>query len=70
METAEEIQYAIDEILANIDDDRVIEILVLGQMSEKIRMFERLRDLIAQKQSENDDIAADVLGWAYERLAE
>jgi Fe-S-cluster formation regulator IscX/YfhJ len=32
--------------------------------------FARLRELIMEKDLENDEVAAAVLGWAYERLAE
>jgi hypothetical protein len=42
----------------------------LIRMSERIKIFSKLRNLIYEKQYERDDIAADTLGWAYERLAD
>jgi transcription termination factor NusB len=69
METLEEIQDAIDEILAD-SDDYVLELLALSEQAERIKFFIKLRELIEEKQHENDDVAASVLGWAYERLAD
>jgi hypothetical protein len=42
----------------------------LIRMSERIKIFSKLRNLIYEKQYEHDDVAASVLGWSYERLAE
>ena len=42
----------------------------IDQSDPRYIFFAKLRELILQKQIENDDIAADVLGWAYEKLAE
>jgi hypothetical protein len=39
-------------------------------MAERISFFEHLRELIHEKEAESDEVAAMVLGWAYERLAE
>jgi hypothetical protein len=35
----------------------------------RIKFFNALRDLIREKDMENDQIALDVLDWAYQRLA-
>jgi hypothetical protein len=69
METPEEIQDRIDEILAESEDEEVLEILILGTLSERIAIFQKLRDLIQEKELENDEIASRVLGWAYEKIA-
>jgi tRNA threonylcarbamoyladenosine modification (KEOPS) complex Cgi121 subunit len=69
METLDEIQDAIDEILAETEDN-VVELLALTEMAERIKFFSKLRELISEKEMSNDDIAADVLGWAYEKLSE
>lgn len=69
METIDEIQDAIDEILAETEDD-VVELLALAEMAERIRFFSKLRDLISEKEQANDEIASSVLGWAYEKLSE
>jgi hypothetical protein len=42
----------------------------LIRMSERIKIFSKLRNLIYEKQYEHDDVAASVLGWSYEKLAE
>jgi hypothetical protein len=42
----------------------------LIKMSERIKIFSKLRNLIYEKQYEHDDVAASVLGWSYEKLAE
>lgn len=68
METLEEMQDAIDEILAETDDD-VVELLALTQQVERIKFFNKFRELIQEKELSNDDVAASVLGWAYEKIA-
>jgi hypothetical protein len=45
----------------------IVEII---KMSERVKIFSKLRNLIYEKQYENDHIAADTLGWAYEKLAD
>ena len=57
------------DISKNIDgiDPMTVELI---RMSERIKIFSKLRNLIYEKQYENDHIAADTLGWAYEKLAD
>jgi hypothetical protein len=57
------------DISKNIDgiDPMTVELI---RMSERIKIFSKLRNLIYEKQYENDQTAADVLGWAYEKLAD
>lgn len=57
------------DISKNIDgiDPMTVELI---KMSERIKIFSKLRNLIYEKQYENDHIAADTLGWAYEKLAD
>jgi hypothetical protein len=45
-------------------------VVVMIRRAERVRIFSKLRNLIYEKQYENDDIAANVLGWAYEKLAD
>lgn len=40
------------------------------KMSERVAIFAKFRKLIHEKEFQNDEIAANVLGWAYEKLAE
>ena len=69
METIDELQDAIDEILAETDED-VVELLALTEQVERIKFFVKLRELIAEKEQSGDDVAASVLGWAYEKLSD
>jgi hypothetical protein len=57
------------DISKNIDgiDPMTVELI---RMSERIKIFSKLRNLIYEKQYEKDNDAADLLGWAYERLAD
>jgi hypothetical protein len=57
------------DISKNIDgiDPMTVELI---RMSERIKIFSKLRNLIYEKQYENDDVSASVLGWAYERLVD
>lgn len=48
-------------------DPMTIEII---KLSERVKIFNRFRELINEKERDHDDIAADVLGWAYEKLAD
>jgi len=66
MDNPNEIDYDISKYTADLDPVTV-EII---RMSERVKMFSKLRNLIYQKQYENDDMAADVLGWAYEKLVD
>ena len=47
-------------------DPMIIETI---RMSERSKIFSKLRNLIHEKQYEKDHVAADVLGWAYDRLS-
>jgi len=66
MDNPNEIDYDISKYTADLDT-QTIEII---KMSERVKLFSKLRNLIYEKQYENDYTAADVLGWAYERLAD
>ena len=57
------------DISKNIDgiDPMTVELV---RMSERIKIFSKLRNLIYEKQYEKDNDAADLLGWAYEKLAD
>lgn len=41
-----------------------------GMEDQRIIFFAKLRELILEKDISNDLVAAAVLGWAYERLAD
>jgi hypothetical protein len=66
MDNPDEIDFDISQHTANIDP-MAIEMI---RMSERIKIFSKLRNLIYEKQYERDDLAADVLGWAYDKLSD
>jgi hypothetical protein len=67
--------YSPDEIeeelvkLRNKTELNVDELMRLSAFQERIRLFEKLRWLIQQKDSSNDIVAAEVLAWAWQELA-
>jgi hypothetical protein len=66
MDNPNEIDYDISKATAEIDP-MLIEMV---RMSERVKIFSKLRNLIYEKQYENDQVAEDILGWAYEKLAD
>jgi hypothetical protein len=66
MDNPNEIDMDISKSIDGIDPMTV----ELIRMSERIKIFSKLRNLIYEKQYENDQVAEDVLGWAYERLSD
>lgn len=66
MDHPNEIDYDISKLTADLDP-MIVETI---RMSERVKVFSKLRNLIYEKQYEHDDIAVDVLGWAYEKLAD
>lgn len=48
-------------------DPMTIEII---KLSERAKIFAKLRRLIQEKQDNGDSFAEGVLGWAYEQLAD
>ena len=69
MDNITDIEGRVDELYQKIDDIHA-ELYSLGGEEERFEFFERLRELILEKEQENDTTAAAVLGWAYERLSE
>jgi hypothetical protein len=66
MNNPNEIDYDISKYTVDIDPV-VVEMI---RMSERVKIFSKLRNLIYEKQYEQDHATADVLGWAYERLGD
>ena len=66
MDNPNEIDYDISKATAEIDP-MLIEMV---RMSERVKIFSKLRNLIYEKQYENDQVAEDILGWAYEKLVD
>ena len=66
MDNPNEIDMDISKSIDGIDPMTV----ELIRMSERIKIFSKLRNLIYEKQYENDHVAEEVLGWAYEKLSD
>jgi hypothetical protein len=66
MDNPNEIDMDISKSIDGIDSMTV----ELIRMSERIKIFSKLRNLIYEKQYEKDDTSADILGWAYEKLVD
>lgn len=69
MESIQDIEQMADSLYEKIDNIHA-ELYSLGGEEERFELFERLRELIRIKDAEGDEVAAAVLGWAYEQLAE
>jgi hypothetical protein len=66
MDYFDEISLEVSQRTADLDP-MTVDII---RLSERIKIFEKLRTLINEKDYDNDEIATAILGWAYERLAE
>lgn len=66
MDYYDEINMEISRLITTIDP-KTIDLI---RLSERVKIFEKLRKLINEKDYNNDEIATAILGWAYERLAE
>lgn len=66
MDYPNEVNYDISNYTNGIDP-MTIEMI---KLSERIKIFTKLRNLIHEKQHEQDYLAADILGWSYDKLAD
>ena len=66
MDNPNEIDFDISKATAEIDP-MLIEMI---KLSERVKIFSKLRNLIYEKEYNKDEVAAHVLGWAYEKLAD
>ena len=57
------------ELLISRSDINVQALIDLSASQERVRIFEKLVELIQEKDSNNDDIAVEVLSWAWQRLS-
>ena len=69
MESKDEIRETAEQVLAKISGS-ASDLFWLGSQFERITILEKYRLLIQEKDLAGDPIAAAVLGWAYERLAD
>lgn len=68
MSYLDELQHDIDQIRKSADLN-IDELMRLSAIQERVIIFNRLRDLIQEKDTSNDAIAASVLAWAWEELS-
>lgn len=67
--------YSPDEIeeqlikLRNNAELNIDELMRLSAFQERLRLFEKLRWMIQEKDSSNDIVAAEVLAWAWKELS-
>jgi hypothetical protein len=66
MDNPNEIDFDISKATAEINP-MLVEMI---KLSERVKIFSKLRNLIYEKEYEKDEVAAHVLGWAYEKLAD
>jgi hypothetical protein len=66
MDNPNEIDYDITKHTSEIDP-MIVEMI---RLSERVKIFSKLRNLIYEKEYDRDEVAAHVLGWAYEKLAD
>jgi hypothetical protein len=66
MDNPNEIDYDINKHTSEIDP-MIVEMI---RLSERVKIFSKLRNLIYEKEYNRDEVAAHVLGWAYEKLAD
>lgn len=65
----EEIQKEIDKLVTYLGP-AAEELFSFAIALERMRIFQNLQTLIQQKDSANDQIAAEVLSWAWQALSE
>lgn len=65
----DELKHDIERLLAKINQS-AHDLYLIGSEMQRIEFFEILRRLMLEKEMDNDQIAVEVLSWAYERLSE
>lgn len=69
IETVDDIELRSRQLLQKIDDVTA-DLYSLGGLEERLVFMSNLRGLIAEKDLVGDQLAVDVLNWAWQRLAE
>ena len=69
IETPDDIEIRSRQLLQKIDDVTA-DLYSLGGLEERLSFMSKLRELIAEKDMVGDQVALDVLNWAWGRLAE
>jgi hypothetical protein len=66
MSQLDELEYDLSHAIDRSDIDDIIEI---STAQERVRIFEKLSNLIKDKDAMGDEIAVEVLSWAWEELS-
>lgn len=69
IETVDDIEVRSRQLLQKIDDVTA-DLYSLGGLEERLSFMSKFRELITEKDLAGDQLAIDVLNWAWERLAE
>jgi hypothetical protein len=69
VETVEDIEIRSRQLLQKIDDVTA-DLYSLGGLEERLALMSKFKELIAEKDLSGDQVALDVLNWAWEKLAE
>lgn len=69
IETVDDIEIRSRQLLQKIDDVTA-DLYSLGGLEERLAFMSKFRELITEKDLAGDQLAIDVLNWAWERLAE
>lgn len=51
-------------------NSEIKDLMVIASSIERNKVLLRLRELMAEKDFEDDDVAVQVLAWAYDKLGE
>jgi hypothetical protein len=69
IETVDDIEIRSRQLLQKIDDVTA-DLYSLGGLEERISFMTKFQELITEKDLAGDQVAIDVLNWAWQRLAE
>lgn len=69
IETTDDIEIRSRQLLQKIDDVTA-DLYSLGGLEERLSFMAKFRELLEEKDLMGDQLAVDVLNWAWQRLAE
>lgn len=69
IETVDDIEVRSRQLLQKIDDVTA-DLYSLGGLEERLAFMSRFRELLSEKDIAGDQVAVDVLNWAWQKLAE
>lgn len=69
IETIDDVEARSRQLLQKIDDVTA-DLYSLGGLEERLAFMSKFREIIEEKDLAGDQVAVDVLSWAWQRLAE